>query len=126
MAIKREEKLTGVHPSLVKLAKKAGEKYNIIILEGVRDASRQKELFEQGKSKTLNSKHLIQKDGYSHAIDIAPDPVNWNDREQFVALSFYLKGLADSIGIEIRQGVDWDGDLNIKEHWFDGPHIELK
>lgn len=127
MALRREEKLSGVHPDLVKLVRKAAEKYNLVMLEGVRDISRQKELFEQGKSKTLESKHLIQKDGWCHAVDVAPDPIDWNDREQFVALSFYLKGLADAMGINIRQGVDWDSDLNIKEHsFFDGPHLELK
>ena len=29
-------------------------------------------------------------------------------------------------GQQVRIGIDWDGDQNIKEHsFFDGPHVEL-
>ena len=125
--LRRENKLDGVHPDLIKVVKKAAEKYNFVVLEGVRSIERQQELFDTGKSKTMDSKHLLQQDGYGHAVDLAPDPTDWNDREQFVALGFFVQGIAYEMGIELRLGTDWDGDLNIKEHsFFDGPHMELK
>ena len=127
MALRRGHKLAGVHPDLVAAVKKAAETFNIVVLEGVRSKERQKELVETGMSQTEDSKHFIQEDGYGHAVDIAPDPINWEDRDAFLALNFYVAGVAKGMGVEVRQGVDWDEDLNIKEHsLFDGPHIELE
>ena len=126
MGVRRAKELSGVHPDLIKVVEAVAQQFNIVVLEGVRTKERQQELFDTGKSKTLKSKHLIQTDGNGHAVDIAPDPIDWSDREQFVALSFYAKGVASEMGIKLRIGTDWDGDLNIKEHsFFDGPHWEL-
>lgn len=130
--VKSLERLKTVHPDLQKILNIAIKNYDITILEGVRTKERQEELFKAGKSKTLESKHLKQKDGYSHAVDCALTPVNWEDRERFVLLQGYLRGIADAlyesgeIKHKIRMGIDWDGDGDIKEHsFFDGPHIEL-
>lgn len=126
------EKLSTCHPDLQKILMKAIENYDITIIEGVRTIERQEELVRTGMSKTMDSKHLKQDDGWSHAVDCALYPIDWNDRERFVFLQGYLKGLADlmykngEISHKLRLGVDWDGDGNIKEHsFFDGPHIEL-
>ena len=66
------ENLKGVHPDLVKLANKVIEisPVDFSIVCGCRDLKTQQELVASGKSKTLKSKHLKQKDGYGHAIDI--------------------------------------------------------
>jgi len=125
-------KLNTCHPDIQKLLNKAIKYYDITILEGIRTTERQTELVRTGMSKTMDSKHLDQGDGFSHAVDCALWPIDWNDRERFVFLQGYLKGLADAmyesgeITHRIRLGVDWDGDGNIKEHsFFDGPHIEM-
>ena len=127
-----QSKLNSCHPDIQKLLNKAIKHYDITILEGVRSVERQTELVRTGKSKTMKSKHLEQDDGYSHAVDCALYPIDWNDRERFVFLQGYIKGLADAmyesgeISHKLRLGVDWDNDGNIKEHsFFDGPHIEL-
>lgn len=129
---KSAAKLATCHPDIQKLLNKAIKYYDITILEGVRSLERQEELVRTGMSKTMNSKHLKQDDGYSHAVDCALWPIDWDDRERFVFLQGYLKGLADAlyeageITHKLRLGVDWDGDGNIKEHsFFDGPHIEI-
>lgn len=129
---KSKAKLDSCHPDLQKILNKAIKYYDITILEGIRTVERQKELVRTGMSKTMKSKHLDQGDGYSHAVDCALWPIDWNDRERFVFLQGYLKGLADQmyeageITHKLRLGVDWNGDGNIKEHsFFDGPHIEL-
>jgi peptidoglycan L-alanyl-D-glutamate endopeptidase CwlK len=130
---KSQAKLDTCHPDIQKVLNKAIKHYDITILEGIRSVERQEELVRTGMSKTMKSKHLDQGDGYSHACDCALWPIDWADRERFVFLQGYLKGLADAmyeageISHTLRLGVDWDGDGNIKEHsFFDGPHIELK
>jgi len=126
------ERLKTCHPDIQKLLLTAIKYYDITILEGKRTVERQEELIRTGMSKTLDSKHLEQEDGYSHAVDCALWPIDWQDRDRFVFLQGYLKGLADcmyekgEISCKLRLGVDWDGDGNIKEHsFFDGPHIEI-
>lgn len=127
------DKLNTCHPDIQKILKEAIKYYDITILEGVRTKERQEELVRTGMSKTMDSKHLAQSDGHSHAVDCALWPIDWNDRDRFVFLQGYLKGLADSMKASgqithtLRLGVDWDSDGNIKEHsFFDGPHIELR
>lgn len=121
-----QARLATCHPDLQRLLNEAIKHYDITILEGVRSVERQKELVADGKSKTMNSRHLPDENGYSNAVDCALYPINWNDRERFVLLQGFLNGLAKGMGIELRLGVDWDMDGNIKEHsFFDGPHIEL-
>ena len=53
-------KLEGVHPDMQELVKQAIQISTIDfgISEGLRTKERQKLLFEQGKSQTMNSKHL--------------------------------------------------------------------
>ncbi len=122
-----KKKLEGVHPDLVAVVEEAIKHVDFTVLEGLRSLERQEDLVAQGKSKTMNSKHLPQDDGYGHALDLAPWPIDWNDREAFAHLSGILRGIALMQGIDLRCGVDWDGDLNVKEHsFFDGPHVELK
>jgi len=127
------DRLNSCHPDLQKILKEAIKHYDITILEGLRSKERQEELVRTGKSKTMNSMHLDQGEGNSHAVDCALYPIDWADRERFVFLQGYLKGLADAmlergeITHRLRLGVDWDGDGNIKEHsFFDGPHVEIR
>lgn len=70
-------KLEGVHPSLVKVIKLAIQKttQDFSVNEGLRSLDRQKRLVAAGASRTLNSKHLKQADGYGHASDLIP----WGD-----------------------------------------------
>lgn len=97
------------------------------VIEGVRTLEIQGEYYRTGKSKTMNSKHIIQKDGYSHAVDIAPYPVNWEDTVRFAYLAGIIRGIAKNKGVEIRWGGDWDSDGDIHDQTFnDLPHFELK
>jgi len=123
---KSREKLETCHPDLQRLFNEVIKHVDCTILEGVRTKERQEDLVRTGRSKTMNSKHLDKGDGYSHAIDVSLYPIVWDQPEKFIAFSFFVKGIATSMGIKIRLGVDWDGDFDITEHnFFDGPHIEL-
>ena len=65
-------KLEGVYPDLVATVKRAIEitEVDFGVTAGVRDLETQKKLVQQGRSQTLKSRHLIQDDGYSWAVDL--------------------------------------------------------
>jgi peptidoglycan L-alanyl-D-glutamate endopeptidase CwlK len=87
------------------------------VLCGHRDKEAQNKAFREGFSKAEypKSKHNQIP---SQAIDIAPYPVRWSDRERFVRLAGIVEGIAHSKNIKIR----WGGDFSTIE---DLPHIEL-
>ena len=60
----------------------------------------------------------------SRAVDFSPYPVRW-ERERFIAAAYFAKGIASQMGIKVRLGCDWNGDLVFSESFFDGPHLEL-
>ncbi len=140
---KSEENLKGVHPELVRLHRKVLEKYDHSIDDGIRDIEEQKKYIAKGVSQTLNSKHLPQEDGLSHATDSRPYPhPDWDKIEKclsyirqvdpnldilrFYHYQGYVKGVADTLDIPIRQGIDWDRDNALGDQkFFDLPHNEL-
>ena len=62
----------------------------------------------------------------SLAIDAAPSPIDWNDRERFFYFAGVVKGVAEEMGIKIRWGGDWDGDNDFDDQTFDDlVHFEL-
>lgn len=122
-----KERLDTCHPDIQKVFNEAIKHWDITILEGIRTKERQEELVRTGKSKTLNSRHLDQGDGYSHAVDAVPYPIDWKDRERFILFVGKIIGLAKGMGIDLVSGVDWDDDGEIKDHtFFDAPHFQLK
>lgn len=121
------EKLSTCHPDLQKICHELIKLMDVTVLEGVRTPDAQDELFHKGMSRTRNSLHLPQDDGYSHAVDLAPFKIDWEDRERFIYMQGMIRGIAHMMNIPIRSGIDWDSDGEIKDHtFFDGPHIELK
>jgi peptidoglycan LD-endopeptidase CwlK len=110
-----KERLEGVHPDLVAVVERAIEisKVDFTVLEGVRTRERQKELFDKGASKTMNSRHLT-----GHAVDLAPWPIDWNDLGRFRIMSEAVK----MASVELEVPVTWGGDWR---SFYDGPHFEL-
>ena len=99
------------------------EVYDCSILEGHRSIERQAELFASGRSKVKLGKHNAYP---SLAVDVAPYPVDWMDRERFISFGAFLKGVAHEKGIKIRWGADWDSDWDFKDQHFDDlVHFEL-
>ena len=124
---KSQDKLSTCHPSIIKVLKEAIKHVDFTILEGIRTPERQQELMDQGKTKTLNSKHLPNADGLSMAVDIIAYPIDWNDRERNLLFAGYIKGLAKGMGVDLRIGSDWDGDFYTNDQTFnDDVHFELK
>ena len=63
----------------------------------------------------------------SKAIDVAPYPIDWDDRERMTYFAGYVKGIAMMLGIPIRWGGDWNSNNDLKDNNFDDlPHFELR
>lgn len=112
-----KDRLTGVHPDLVKVIEEAIKEspLDFSITEGVRSRERQKELFDAGKSQTMNSRHLSGK-----AVDIAvikDGTVTW-DMKYYQLVADHIKNTAKEMKIDIVWGGDWNS-------FKDGPHFEL-
>ena len=130
------QKLSGVHPKLQSVVKRAIQLTNqdFMVLEGVRTPERQKELYAQGRTKpgakvtwTLTSNHFVNpKTGYGHAVDLVPWPVDWNDLKKFDEISQAMFSAAKELGVELRWGADWDRNGKPRERGeSDSPHFEL-
>ena len=95
---------------------------DVTIIEGLRTEARQLELLAQGKSKTKYSKHLEGK-----AVDLAPYPIDWKDRERFHYMGGMVRGIGQQLGVTIRWGGDWDSDGEVKDNGFDDlVHVEIR
>lgn len=123
------DNLKGVHPKLVAVVTRALEigPIDFVVIEGLRTVERQRELFAKKASKTMNSKHLKQADGYGHAVDLYPNtPRGWDDLPSFRAQATAMFEAAKELGIELR----WGGDFN-RDGWdkgndgWDKPHFEI-
>ena len=68
-------------------------------------------------SDPLNSKHIKQKDGYAHAIDVVPSPINWENITEFEKLGKIVKQAAKDVGVKIEWGGDWSKP--------DYPHVQI-
>lgn len=102
--------LEGVHPSLVRVVHRAIEitGQDFAVTEGVRTLERQKKLFAEGKSKTMQSKHLVQADGFSHAVDlVAASPVDWKTVVKYLNIADAMSIAAREMNVRIRWGGSW-------------------
>lgn len=139
-----EERLKGIHFDLWRVMKKAIGLSDIdfTVLEGLRSPERQQQLFSQGKSKTLNSRHIT-----GHAVDIAPivnGKVSW-DLKYYYRMAEAVQKAAKECNVNIVWGAAWHKSLTetdldprtLSEEYadtrrkegrsifIDGPHFEL-
>jgi peptidoglycan L-alanyl-D-glutamate endopeptidase CwlK len=111
-------KLKGVNSALVLLMQTAlqDSPFDFIITEGVRSLETQTILFNTGKSRTMNSRHLN-----GRAVDIAvlvDGKVTW-DFKYYKEVAAHIKMVAQKLNISITWGGDW-------KSFLDGPHFELR
>ena len=117
-----KQRLKGVKPELVNVLNELFKIMDVTIIEGLRTEARQMELLAQGKSKTKYSKHLEGK-----AVDLAPYPIDWEDRDRFHYMGGMIRGIAKQLNVPVRWGGDWDGDGEVKDNGFDDlVHVEIK
>ena len=145
------DKLEGVHPDMVKCVKSAIEwtKVDFGVTCGVRSKSEQAELFKAKVTKTMNSKHLIQKStGMSHAVDLMAyvgSRASW-ELNLYDDIADAMAQASKTHGVPIKWGAAWsigniaqwnssmEGAMNSyidlrrsegKRPFIDGPHFEL-
>ena len=120
-----EKRLKGVHPDLVRVVRRCAANWNDtsfqwMITCGVRTLEEQKVLVAKGASKTLNSRHIPGKDGYSKAVDLAATidgKLRW-DWPLYSKLAAAMKAAAAAEKVTIEWGGDW-------RTFKDGPHFQL-
>jgi peptidoglycan L-alanyl-D-glutamate endopeptidase CwlK len=144
------DKLDGVHPDLVAVVKRAIEITDVDfgVTYGVRTVEEQEKLVASGRSQTMKSKHLIQEDGYSHAVDL----VAYDGSDVVWEINVYdnicdaMARAADELEVPVKWGAAWsEGDIRFYEDtaedamnayidlrrsqgrrpFIDGPHFEL-
>lgn len=142
--------LEGVHPDMVATVKRAIEltKVDFGITCGLRTVEEQKKLVAAGRSQTMNSKHIPQSDGYSHAVD----SLAYVDGQVCWEIAVYddicdaMAAAARETGTAIKWGAAWsEGDIcsykgsaedamnayvdlrrsQNRRPFIDGPHFEL-
>ena len=148
-------RLQGVHPNLVRVVHRAAAMAvpadDFTVLEGVRSREQMMVNFGKGRiaaqveakgipasyarpgeakvtwlTNPFNSSHRKQADGYSHAVDLAPFPIDWKDNARFERLALLMFRAAAVEKVLIRWGRDWDMDGRYMERGeTDGPHFEL-
>ena len=110
-------KLKGVHEDLVSIM--VGSTFvspvDFGISEGLRTKERQRELVRDGKSQTMNSRHLT-----GHAVDIfiyKDKKAVW-EFDEYIPVANLIKAIGSDKGITIEWGGDW-------ETFADAPHFQL-
>ena len=92
--------------------------FDCTIIEGSRGKERQDKAYADGKSKVKypNGKH---NQFPSVAVDVAPYPIDWSDRDRFHYFGGFVLGVAKQKGLNIRWGGDWNQDTQTKDNKFD-------
>ena len=119
---KSKQRLKGVDDKLITVLNELIKIMDVTIIEGVRSKERQAELLKQGATKVKYSKHMEGK-----AVDLAPYPIDWDNRDGFHYMGGMIRGIAQQLNINVRWGGDWDSDGDVKDNSFDDlVHIELR
>ena len=118
--------LSSCDERLIKVFDEVIKTVDCSVLEGHRGQSKQDKYYEEGKSKVKYPSGRHNKLP-SMAVDVAPYPIDWNDRERFHLFAGFVLGIAKSMGINLRWGGDWNQNWFVDDNKFDDfPHFELK
>lgn len=119
------QKLATCHEDLVSVCEWAIECYDFAVIEGHRGKEKQNRMVEEGKSHLAwpESEHNSEP---SRAVDIAPWPIAWSQRDRFYALAGVMHAASRSLGIALRWGGAWNRNRKLPEQQFDDlGHYEI-
>jgi peptidoglycan L-alanyl-D-glutamate endopeptidase CwlK len=145
-----EKRLLRVEPRLADCVRAAQGllSYQVRVTCGLRTMAEQVFLYEQGKSRTLKSKHLASANGYSHAVDLVAmiqDEPDWGS-ERFFEIADAMRRAAIQGNVRVTWGGIWEPCLNDidgplpayrnkyvaafvkargRKPFFDAPHFQL-
>lgn len=99
-------RMQGVHPDLVKVADYAAgvSSVQFVITQGLRSKEEQERLVAEGKSKTMNSRHLT-----GHALDVAAKvnkQISW-DMAHYFKIAEAFRDAGKALNVPIRWGACW-------------------
>ena len=111
------QKLNTCHSDLIKLIEAVAETEKCAVICGFRGRYEQEKAYMAGKSKAKwgQSKHNFKP---SHAVDVVPLPLDWNDIPAFEKLGEKIMAKAKELGIKVKWGKYFKGLV-------DYPHFEL-
>lgn len=134
--------MVGLHPVLVALMSKVTVYFDCSILPGsVRTKEQEALNVKNGLSQTMNSMHIPQEDGWSHAVDAACNPQQWDNsppsgltkyQVQLIFFGGFVQGMAAASpeimkDYVLRYGGDWNMDDQTQNNSFnDLDHFELR
>lgn len=144
--------LDGVHPKLIGVVQRAIvlTAQDFTVHDGLRTEAEQQENVRRGVSKTMDSKHMRQADGYGHAVDLVPyvnGKLRWEWPPIYV-IAAAVRQAAHEQGVKLIWGGVWDRPFETIEPtpkaceqavaayvqrrraagrsaFIDGPHYEL-
>lgn len=120
------------HPDIQAVLNELIKIFDHVVLCGQRGEEEQNKAYAEGKSKLKfpQSKHNKSP---SMAVDLAPYPIDWNDKNRFYYMQGLIRGIATQLkerGIithNIRGGHDFNRNNNFKDDSFiDLVHVELE
>jgi len=144
------DRLEGVHPDMTAVVERAIQLTGVDfgVTQGVRTLDEQKANVAAGRSQTMASKHLLQDDGFSHAVDVVAyvgSDVSW-ELNMYDNICDAFKTAAEEVGCSIKWGAAWsEGDIRTysssaedammayvdlrrsqgRRPFIDAPHFEL-
>lgn len=134
-------KLKGVHPDLVKVVMRCAKdwkdkQFTFGITCGVRTIEEQRILVKKGASRTMNSRHIPAKNGFSHAVDVVAmidGKAKW-DWSLYIRIANAMKAAAIAEKVPVEWGGTWKlinnvksslSAANLSKTFPDGPHYQL-
>lgn len=106
-----------VYPTWIEILNKAAELTDFEVICGHRGEKEQNQAYDDGKSKLkypLSAHNVIP----SMAVDLAPRPIDWSNKEAFCHLAGIVLGIAHQMGVTVKWGGDW-------KSFKDYPHYEI-
>jgi len=121
-----KKRLATCDDRLQDLFKEVIKYFDCTVIQGHRGEAEQNQAYDAGRSKLRypDGKHNADP---SKAVDVAPYPIDWSDRDRFHYFGGFVLGIASQMGLKIRWGGDWDRDTQVKDNKFDDlPHFEIR
>lgn len=118
-----------LHPDLQLVLDEVIKHFDFTIVEGFRGKEAQNRAYDKGTSEKRwpHGKHNQKP---SRAVDLAPYPIDWSNKEaarqRFCYLAGYIMVCGLFLGVKLRWGGDWNQNQDTRdEHFRDLPHFEL-
>ncbi len=123
------EYLNHCHPDIIIVCNELIKYVDFTVLSStVRTINDQRRFVAEGKSKTMDSKHLVGiKRDKSDAVDITPYPIDWNDKQRHCYLAGWFLAIAQQLfnfGI-IKSKFRWGGDWNMNNKFNDENFVDM-